>query len=174
MLALKIYREYPLTTITQMAKNAIGILGRAHWPLAAHFWGYSFKDRVDKAMPLIESNVVWLLEATFNFIYLGIYILFGVFLVQLFRSKQFFLLSTLLLFVSYFLAPTFLASGVGSRMRLPVEGLIVLAALYQLKCLYCTPSKHEAMERSTLWLTPKEVSHETTPMGRHHQSLDRA
>jgi hypothetical protein len=40
--------------------------------------------------------------------------------------------------------------------------------------IYCTPSRHEAMERSTLWLTPKEVSHETTPMGRHYQCRDRA
>jgi hypothetical protein len=45
---------------------------------------------------------------------------------------------------------------------------------FKVEYLYCTLSRHEAMERSTLWLTPKEVSHEPTPMGRHHQSRNRA
>jgi hypothetical protein len=40
--------------------------------------------------------------------------------------------------------------------------------------LCCSPLRHEALERRTLWLTPKEVSHAPPEMGGHDQNQDRA
>jgi acyl-CoA synthetase (AMP-forming)/AMP-acid ligase II len=38
--------------------------------------------------------------------------------------------------------------------------------------LYCSPLRRRTLERSNLWLTHKEVSHEKTPMGCQNQSED--
>jgi hypothetical protein len=135
-LAISIYREYPFMTLAQMAKNAIGIMLRAHWSIIANFWGYNFKDNFERVMALRKSNFVFILECFFNLVYLIVYCLFSAFLIRLLRLRKYMLLLIIVSFTSYFLVPTFMVNGAGSRMRLPVEGIIVLASLNELeRCL---------------------------------------
>jgi len=80
-LAIEIYKDYPLSTLKQVVRNAIGIMGRAHWPLAANFWGYSFKDDFSpEHMSKLKSPIVFLVEIFFNLVYLIIFLFFLVFL----------------------------------------------------------------------------------------------
>jgi hypothetical protein len=135
-LSINIYRAYPLQTLTQLIKNSLGIMLRSHWSIIANFWGYNFKDNSDRTMPLIKSNFVFILECFFNIIYLIIYILFLNFLLRQIRLRSFGVVLMLSLFIAYFLIPTFMVNGAGSRMRLPVEGIVFLASLNELQhCL---------------------------------------
>jgi Dolichyl-phosphate-mannose-protein mannosyltransferase len=128
-LAFNIYKEYPLTTLKEMTHNAIGILGRAHWPVVAHFWGYSFLNSISPGlMPLKKSTGIYLIEVFFNLVYLFVYLLCLSFLVRVFRSGNIMLALTLIFFIAYFVIPGFIGRGAGSRYRLPVEGLIVIMA----------------------------------------------
>jgi hypothetical protein len=127
--AIRVFKDYPLMTLKEMMHNAVGILGRAHWPLMAHFWGYSFLDNFSPDhMPLKKSTAVYLIETLFNFIYLSVYFLSLGFLIRLFRSGNVVFSLTIVLFIAYFLIPTFIGRGAGSRYRLPAEGLIVMMA----------------------------------------------
>jgi hypothetical protein len=132
-LAISIYREYPYLTLAQMTKNAIGIMLRAHWSIIANFWEYNFKDNFERVTPLRKSNFVFALECLFNVVYLIVYCLFLAFLIRLFRLREYMLLLIIISFTSYFLVPAFMVNGAGSRMRLPVEGIIVLASMSELE-----------------------------------------
>jgi len=132
--AIKIYKDYPWITLKRMMRNAVGVLGRAPWPVMAYFWGYSFKDTFDSGhMPLKRSMAVYLIECFFNIIYLCIYLLFLGFLVRNFRLGNITFVLAIVFFIAYFLIPTFIAPGGGSRYRLPVEGLIVIMASCELE-----------------------------------------
>jgi hypothetical protein len=132
-LAINIYKSYPLQTFTQLIKNSIGIMLRSHWSIVANFWGYNFNDNFDRPMPLRKLNFVFVLESFFNIIYLILYILFLNFLVRQIRLRSFEVFLILILFISYFLIPAFMVNGAGSRMRLPVEGIILLASFNELQ-----------------------------------------
>jgi hypothetical protein len=130
-LAIKIYKDYPLTTLKRMMHNAIGVLGRAHWPLVAHFWGYSFLDNFSPYHMNIKRSIsVYLIEIFFNIVYLFILLLFLGSLVRISGQNIVFSL-TIVLFIAYFLVPAFIVGSAGGRYRLPVEGLIVIMALYE-------------------------------------------
>jgi hypothetical protein len=128
-LAVKIFKDYPIITLKQIMHNAIGILGRAHWPEVAAFWGYSFLDNFSpEYMPQKKSTAVYHIEIFFNFIYLFVYFLCLGFFIRVFRSENIVFSLTIVLFITYLLIPTFIMRGGGSRYRLPVEGLIVIMA----------------------------------------------
>jgi hypothetical protein len=128
-LAMKIYVTYPLTTLKEFIHNAIGIMGRAHWPVAANFWGYNFEDNFDaKHMQMKKLAMIFYLELFFNLVYFIVYLLFLGFLIRNFRSGDFALVLVICLFIGYLLIPTFIIRGSGSRLRLPVEGLIIIMA----------------------------------------------
>jgi hypothetical protein len=130
---LRICQAYPLTALKIMTHKAVGILGRAHWPLVAQFWGYSFIDNFSpEHAHLKKSTIVSIIEIFFNIVYLCIYLLFFSSLIQIFRLENIVLPLAIVLFISYFLIPTFTIGTAGSRYRLPVEGLIVIMASYEL------------------------------------------
>jgi hypothetical protein len=133
-LAFKIYRDYPLITLKWLIYNAIGILGRAHWPFMANFWGYSFKDDFNPAhMPVKKTTVVYFIEVFFNIAYVMIFFLFMGCLIRVCRSENIVFSLGIVFFIAYFLTPTFIERGGGSRYRLPVEGLIVIMASCQVE-----------------------------------------
>ena len=128
--AIDVFKRHPLATLTQVGRNAIGIMLRGHWAVAAQFWGLNFKDlTMEEFMPLKKSLRVFVVEVLFNSIYALLYVFFWCYLIRLYRLNEISLLLTTLVFVSYFLIPTFMVSGAGSRLRLPVEGIIVLTGL---------------------------------------------
>lgn len=132
--AIKIFKESPLITVKRIVHNAIGILGRTHWPEMAHFWGYSFADNFSpEHMPLKKSKAIYLIEVFFNIVYLLVYALFLGFLIRMFRSENVVFSLAVVFVVTYFLIPTFLVSGAGARLRLPVEGLIVIMAACEIE-----------------------------------------
>ena len=132
--AVRVFLEYPLTTLMKMSRNAIGIMGRGHWTIAANFWGYNFKDLVDTDhMTAKRATPVVAVEVFFNFLYLALYVLLGAYLLRLLKTGNFAELLVLSLLLSYLLVPTFLISGAGSRYRLPAEGIIVLIAFVELE-----------------------------------------
>jgi hypothetical protein len=134
--ALQIYKEYPITTLFQLGRNAIGILVRSHWTWATQFWGYSFQDNFEKGlMPKKKSSVLFYIEVFFNVVYATIYLCLFTYMVWLYRTRQFGLLLTVMVFLSYFLVPTFMVDGAGSRFRLPVEGMIVYLSFHGLECV---------------------------------------
>ncbi|MDQ3839392.1 MAG: hypothetical protein M3297_08995 [Thermoproteota archaeon] len=136
-LAMKIYSTYPARTLQVLMRNAVGIMGRAHWPFAARFWGYNFKDEFDPAhMKLKRLTVIFYLESFFNLVYFIVYLLFFGFLVRTFRVGNYMLFLVICLLIGYFLIPTFINPGGGSRMRLPVEGLIITMASCQFVSLF--------------------------------------
>jgi hypothetical protein len=146
-LAVRIYSAYPLTTLQQLVHNGIGIMARAHWPSAANFWGYSFKDNlVPMHMPLKKLTIISLIEVFFNLVYIIVYLLFFTFFARMFRARNFALLLSIAIFIAYLLIPTFVVSGAGSRMRLPVEGLIVIMAS-------CEFDSHFGLLKKTLFKT---------------------
>jgi len=152
--AIKIYKDYPWITLKRMMRSGVGVLGRAPWPVMAHFWGYSFKDNFSSGhMPLKKSMVVYLIECFFNIIYLCIYLLFLGFLVRNFRSGNLMFVMATVLFIAYFLIPTFTAPSDGSRFRLPVEGLIVIMASCELEYYFQALSRRgtqQSNERMSL------------------------
>ena len=81
---------------------------------------------------LKKSNIVLAINIFFGLIYMGIYLLFIIFLIYLIKNKKFFYFFTIIIFIAYILLPSFIGGG-GNRMRLPVEGMIILPALYMLK-----------------------------------------
>jgi hypothetical protein len=128
-LAMQIYRAYPLMTLGTLLYNAIGIMGRAHWPLVANFWGYNFKDDFSSGqMPLKKSAIVFLIEILFNIIYFIIYLFCFSFFIRNLQLGNFGLLTVVVLLLAYLLGPTFINSSAGGRMRLPIEGLIIIMA----------------------------------------------
>jgi len=114
--ALEVFRHYPVTTVAQMVRNAIGIMGRGHWTIAAGFWGYNFEDTTDvRFMVRRKSKVVAGVEMVFNALYLVIYVLFCGYLVRLWQLRNWGMLVTILLLVPYFLIPTFMVHAAGSK-----------------------------------------------------------
>lgn len=130
--AIKVYKDYPLATLEQLVRNAIVMMGRSHWPLAAHFWGYSYKDDFGPVLMLKESMIVFFIEIFFNLVYLVVSFLFVCFLIRTLRSKNILFLLAIVLCVGNFLIPALIYRWGGSRTRLPAEGLIVIMAFCEL------------------------------------------
>ena len=85
-------------------------------------------------MPLRQSAWVLIVEVLFNCIYALLYVCFCSFLVRLYRMSETSLLIAILLLVAYILLPTFMVSGAGSRLRLPIEGIVVVVGVLGFAC----------------------------------------
>jgi hypothetical protein len=115
--------EYPMITGYVLFKHALTVLYRSHF----HLFGRTLVERP-------HSIVTWLILFPLSyFLYTCLYLAFMLFCVRLVRLKQYLLLFSLIAFVGYMFVPTFLAAG-GSRMRLPIEGLIVIFAFAEVYC----------------------------------------
>lgn len=129
--SFSIYSKYPLTSLKYILLNTGRILGSNHLIDAAYFWGlYPIDSDSTGHMPFIQSNYVLAFTVVYGLVYLFLYVLFSSFLIRLFKKKRYLFFFTLIVFISYFLIPAFIGGG-GQRMRLPVEGIIVLFGLYE-------------------------------------------
>ncbi len=152
--ALHIYRKYPGTTLKYYIHNAIPVMGHTHLLNVAHFWGYHWEDEtLSEDITLKESNLVLAIVLIWYLINLAIYTLFLSFLIRLTGSRNFLFLFTLLIYVSYFVFPSYLTGG-GSRFRLTVEWLIVIFALHEIR--YC-------LELFKRWKTTLTETDHVTP-----------
>lgn len=130
--SLEIYKKYPLSTIKNIIyPNIASTLINSHITKVTIFWGYYWREiyKLNKLL-LKKSNFVYLVHFIFAFIYLILYIAFLLFLIRLYKSKNYLYFFTILFFILYFLLPTFPA-GVG-RLRLPFESVIVVFAIYEI------------------------------------------
>ena len=83
--ALQVYKQYPVATAFQVGRNAVGIMLRGHWTVAANFWGYNFADDIgfNDRLILQKSALVFMAEVFFNIVYFGIYVLSCFYLISL-------------------------------------------------------------------------------------------
>lgn len=130
--AAEIFMRYPLTTLKLMCTHAIPNLFSSHWNEIGRFWGYAWRVKDPSARPeLRKSEIVFALYIIWGLIYAAIYFFFGAFLVRLVRKKSYLYLLTVILFMTYFLVPTFIVQQ-GPRMRLPVEGILIFFGLAEM------------------------------------------
>ncbi len=130
--AINTFIEYPLPTLKQVAKNAVSSLGAAHHYDIFRFWGYHWCDtNIPGKMPFKKSSLVYAVRIIFYLVYFVIYLFFGFFLVRLIREKKIFFFFTILIFLFSFLFSAFIAGG-AARMRLPVEGIIIIFSFYEI------------------------------------------
>jgi hypothetical protein len=134
--ALEICRKYPATAVKRLAIAAIGNCMHGHWVLVPKYWGYSWRSGqaylIDGQQRYFEvSKLVFALLVIWCAIYAVIYVFFLCYFVRLIKGRQWLFLFTIFILVCYFLVPTFTAANTG-RMRLPVEGIIVICAFYEI------------------------------------------
>jgi hypothetical protein len=131
---VEICTKYPGATIKALLTYARANLLRNSWIEIGPYLGYYWRDITPPTNPLIhfkKSEFLYVATAGWIVVYIIIYILFILFLVHLARRKEWLFLFTILAFVSYLLLPTFICGG-GARYRLPVEGIIVMCAFYEI------------------------------------------
>jgi hypothetical protein len=131
---IKACTRYPGATVKVLVKQAQAILLHNAWIDMGRYWGYYWRDITPTTNPLIhlkKSEFLYIATVAWVVVYMIMYIFFILFLVRLARKKEWLFLFTILAFVSYLLLPTFAADG-GYRMRLPVEGIIVICAFYEI------------------------------------------
>ena len=144
--ALEIIKRYPLTTLKEMGLHATRILFGSHWLNIGKFWGYSWRAKQASGRPEAKKSYIILsLTLVWAFIYGVLYFFFGAFLFRLFREKKYLYLLTLILFMTYFLVPTFIAP-MGPRMRLPVEGILVFFALAEMRNMILGTKYHKRLK----------------------------
>jgi hypothetical protein len=130
--AFEIYKKYPLNTVKQMLKRAAVIMGESHFTLVANYWDYDWMDKTESTWAILKkSNFVIAFNVFYGLIYIFIYIVFISFLIRLLKLKKFLYAFAIILFVAYFMFPTFIAGG-GFRNRLIVEGIIVMFSFYEI------------------------------------------
>lgn len=130
--ALEIYKKYPLSTLKHiLIPNAMATLASNHIIKIFNFWGYHWRSKALKERePLKGSDWLFALNLFYGLVYVTVYILFLLALTRMVRKRQYLYAGTTLMFVLYFLLPTFPA-GVG-RLRLPVEGIFVIFGFNEL------------------------------------------
>jgi hypothetical protein len=88
-LSIEVFRNYPLTTLTQLLYNAASNLFEPHWILATKFSGYFYMDVVtNKHMPLKKSPLVLLIFIFFLIVNIFLWVLFGFSLVYYIKSEN--------------------------------------------------------------------------------------
>ncbi len=135
---LEICRKYPATAVKRLAIAAIGTCMHGHWVLVPKFWGYSWRPGQEGYFKV--SKLVFALLVIWCVIYAVIYVFFLRYFVRLIKERQWLFLFTIFILVCYFLVPTFVAASTG-RMRLPVEGIIVICAFYEISRMKRLPLK---------------------------------
>ncbi|AQT69990.1 hypothetical protein STSP2_03191 [Anaerohalosphaera lusitana] len=128
--AVKIFKQYPLTTLRAMAGSSAKMLGITHWlPAFQHFnksWWYLSSNARNKAE---NSTLVKYVSLFFAAVHLAVYAAFALFLLNLLTHKKLTFLLILLATLAYLIGPVFIAGG-GARLRLPAEGIIIICALH--------------------------------------------
>lgn len=115
--AKQIILAHPLITGRVLVHHALTVLYRSHF----HLFGRTLVDRP-------HSTIAWIMLFPLSYLsYTLLYLAFALFCVRLALQKQFLILVPLLALVGYMFLPTFLAAA-GARMRLPMEGLLVVFA----------------------------------------------
>ena len=127
--AWNVFRAHPVVTAAIYSYNAFWNLFEMHWQNVFYFYRLCWLSD-DACGRFHRSPAVFLLAMPWVVVYSGMYLLFGRFLIGLLRRKEWLGCAAFVLFVSPLLA-TFVA-GEGARMRLPVEGLIVVCAAVEL------------------------------------------
>ena len=132
-LALQVYRKYPWQTMRNMFGNAGKLMGSNHWLPALHYWEYDWWYFHKNGRGLTNnSTAAAVLTLAWAAVYLGVYSVFAKFLLRLwFTEKRYLLLGFCMIFIGYFMIPTFIAGG-APRLRLPAEWLIVMCAIYEI------------------------------------------
>jgi hypothetical protein len=132
----EICRKYPATAVKRLAIAAVSSFLYGHWVGVPKYWGYSWRPGrgyiIDGQKGYFKvSKLVTALLVVWMVVYAVIYVFFLSFLVRLIKERHWLFLFTIFILVCYFLVPTFVAAAIG-RMRLPVEGIIVICAFYQI------------------------------------------
>ena len=140
--AFEIYKRYPWTVARRLFENSRAMFLSTHWLEAGRYWGINWQDFSDEEhLPLKKSNFIFSIFILWCLIYAVINIFFLAFLWSLIKQRDWFFLITILLLVSSFLAPSLMIPH-GARMRLPVEGIIVICAFYAMsQTKYMSSSK---------------------------------
>lgn len=121
--AREIILQYPVMAGYAVLKNAMSVLYRSHF----HLFGRTLVKE-----PL--SPLLWAVLFPLNyFLYTFLYVGFLLFCLRLVRQRKYFFFIAIVSLVGYLLAPTFLGAP-GSRMRLPVEGFILIFAFAEVYC----------------------------------------
>ncbi len=121
-LAKEIILSHPLIAGSVAVRNAMSVLYRSHF----HLFGRSLV-REPFSWP------VWIVLFPLNYVlYAFAYGAFLLFCLRLIKRNEILMLLALIVFIGYMLGPTFTAEG--SRMRLPVEGFIVMFAFAEVFC----------------------------------------
>jgi len=137
--SLMTYKQYPVTTLKRMLRNSAYVVN-THWQWAGRYWGYSRRDVHSPGhMPLKRSNLMLAIVVIGCIAYSVIHLFFAGFLLRLLRTRNWLYLSTILVVIGYFLGPTFIAGG-GKRMYLPVEGIVVMLSVYEMRSFAWLPS----------------------------------
>jgi len=127
--ALEVYRDDPLGTAEVLVRNAVRILGNSHLLSVAHFWGRHWRDfDSEKHMPLRGSIVLAAVNTVSYLVYAALYLGFILSLLRCVRSGSFWSAFAVLLLTAYLIVPTFMLRS-DARVRLPVEGLVLLFAV---------------------------------------------
>jgi hypothetical protein len=123
--AAAVLRSYPGTALRIVAEQAVAELGSTHLLKAANLWGLHWADNA--AAGLRRSRLLLVLHGVSYVVHALLEALFLLALLRLWRARQALLAASLLALVCYFLVPAFVDSA-GARMRLPVEGILVIGA----------------------------------------------
>jgi len=133
--ALQIYRKYPLTTLKYYVYNAIPVMGHTHLLHVAHFFGYHWQDESPEGNAVLrKSKFVLAVLLLWYVVHLGLYVLFMSFLIRLLVSRNYLYLFSIVVFICYFMLPSFIAVG-GNRHRLSIEWLLVICVFYEIQHL---------------------------------------
>lgn len=130
--ALEVFREYPRKFLRNTFGNAGKMMGGTHWLAIYQYWGHDCwyfningRGKTNNMKTLLVMCILW------GLIYLVMYTAFAFFLISLLKQKQYLFFIALTGLICYFIAPAFIAGG-NCRLRLPVEGIIILCAIYQI------------------------------------------
>ncbi|HDY87491.1 MAG TPA: hypothetical protein ENH82_05155 [bacterium] len=136
--AIEACTKYPGTVIKRIMRNSLPILANNFWLSTGPYWGYHWKDMPvpdGKHFEFKKSNFLFVIFVIGCVVYMIVYLFFMYFLYNLVKEKNWLFLFTILLFVGPILVATFPGTGGGARMRLPVEGLIIICSFCGIRYL---------------------------------------
>lgn len=134
--------DYPWATLQCLGSGITGVMSYSHWFDLAAYWGdYSIETDLSAYRPFQNRYVIVSIKMLSNVAYFVVYLFCLLFLVRLLREKKMLFCATIVVFLSYLLIPTFIGGG-GPRMRLPVEGIMVMFAFYEIGRLKVWRGRH--------------------------------
>ena len=123
--------KYPAVALKCIVRNSLPILANSYWIFAGSYWGYHRQDITSpNRMHLKKSNFLFVIFVMGCVVYMVVDLFFMYFLYHLARGGNWLFFFTILLLIGPILAASFIIPGPGARMRLPVEGIIVMCSFY--------------------------------------------